>query len=151
MPRPTSDQVSAAAAVAGVCATLVGAIFVYLQIGQANIALVANNSYMINRDINDAFDRILVAEDESKQSKNDQDAAKIASTLKREALKLDALFESAEALKNNGGLSQESWKAMLMNYCPFGSKTNYKFADVDLDGLKDACTRDPQLWRDNPR
>ena len=148
---PTLEEIAAYGSAGCAVATLLGAVLVYKQIGLTSVGYFASNAYLINKDLDESADRMLVAEDEGKEARSDDDRAKASHMLSREARKFDALFESADALQADHGLSRESWAAVLSNYCPFGDQSGYKFADVSLSALKAACSRDPDLWQARPR
>jgi hypothetical protein len=143
------DKDTAAITVAGVgsAATAVAAVFVWWQVWSASDALHANNAYLVQKDLLEAYDRVLEAEDQIAP----QNSSEAKAALKRRAIHLDTMIEIVDALQANGGIAPDSWKQILKNMCPNFEKVTYRFGDVQLPAAKAACDRDFKFWKDQPK
>lgn len=132
----------------GAAATGLGALFIWLQISAAETTLYSSNSYTVQKDVIEASDRVLEAQDQIlTQGKTPISVAK----LKRQAMRLDSLVEAVQALRNNGGIKTKTWGTILGWICPSLSATSYKLGDTDLSSIRDACNGDRDLWRGKPQ
>lgn len=142
---PAADEWTAIGTGAGVVVTAVGAALVWWQISAASSALYGTNSYAVHKDIIDAYDHVLDAEDQIDQ-KTGQDSA-LKATLKRQIIRLDSLIETADGLHNNKGLSDDSWKHVLSSICPGFEKDKYKIKETDIPAVQSACENGKPLWK----
>jgi hypothetical protein len=67
--------------------------------------------------------------------------------LNRQVIRLDTLIETAEGLRNNDGLSADSWKHILHSMCPSFEKASYKVGGSDVPAAKTACANGQNLWK----
>ncbi len=146
---PTSDAWTAIATAFGALATAVGAGFVYWQISSASSALYGTNSYAVHKDLIDAYDHVLETEDQISQ-KDGQDPA-LKAALKRQVIRLDTIIETAEGLRNNDGVSAESWKHILSSMCPNFETIKYKIGGFDLRAAQTACENGKTFWKVQPK
>ncbi len=140
---------TAIATAAGAGATAVGAGFVFWQIWSASDALYGTNSYAVHKDLIDAYDHVLETADQISQKDGPDLALKAA--LKRQVIRLDTIIETAEGLRNNNGLSAESWKQILSTICPNFEKVNYKIGGADMPATQAACERANAFWKAQPK
>jgi hypothetical protein len=61
------------------------------------------------------------------------------------------LIETVQALRNNNGITEETWAHILRGICPTFDRASYKFAEINLDATRDACTQNVNLWRMAPK
>jgi hypothetical protein len=144
-----SAALGALAACAGAVAAWAGVYVVNHQIGAATSALHANNSYLVHKDIVDAYDRLLAAKDEVKFG--DSKDAKSQEALTRAALKFDGLIETAEALRNNDGITSDTWQSILVGLCPSLTKSSGDALTANLSASTRACSRYAALWQNVPK
>jgi hypothetical protein len=144
---PAGDAWTAVGAIAtavGVIVTGVGALAVWWQISDAKSALYGTNSYALHKDLIDAYDHVLEARDKLEAS---PDAALNNASLKRQIRRFDALIETAEGLHNNAGLSEDSWKQILVSMCAAYERDNYQISKIDVPAVRRACESGQNLWR----
>jgi hypothetical protein len=143
-----TDIGTAAGTAVGAIATAVTAVIIYLQVSSAGTALYGSNSYAVQKDLIDAADHISEVQDTiAQQGKTEPQK----SQLKRSVIKYDSLFEAAEALHNNGGISDQTWDHLLKIMCANFYKLSYRFEDTDLPATKAACENGKAKWQDVPR
>jgi hypothetical protein len=130
----------------GVLAATGGAFFVYWQIRDANKTLFITNSYTVQKDILDAADQLSEAIDEVTNPANGSNAASLLNNEKRQATKLDGLIDTVHAVRNNNGISNDTWEHILRRMCP-AFDPDYKAAGVLMSSVRSACTEDPKIWQ----
>ncbi len=137
----------AIATAVGAIATAIATYFLLQQLTSATNSLYIGNSYTVQKDIAEGYDRISNAQDQIIYQDDDRSHAKaLASVLKRQVIGFDTLFEAVHGLRNNGGLSTETWQSILQRNCPiFGPQ--YNLGGTSTPAIKDACEGGKMLWR----
>jgi hypothetical protein len=143
-----SPEYSALFAGLGTGATAFGAFFVWLQISSAATTLYSSNSYTVQKDVIEASDKVSEVQD---QILTQGKTPILAANLKRQAIRLDSLIEAVQALRNNDGIKNETWRTILGWICPSFSAGSYKLGDADLSSIRDACNANRNLWRGRPQ
>jgi hypothetical protein len=142
---PAADAWVAIATGVGALATAGGAIGVYWQISSASSALYGTNSYAVHKDLIDAYEHVLETQDQI-SLKDGQDPA-LKPALRRQVIRLDSIIETAEGLRNNDGISADSWKHILSSICPNFEAMKYKIGDFPMPAAQTACENGKPLWK----
>jgi hypothetical protein len=108
----------------------------------------AINTYAVQKDLIDAFEHIIAVEDQLIQQGKSES---LKSELRRSVEKYDSLFEAIETLRNNDGISEQTWLHLLKLECPNFEKMSYSVGDTPLPATKFACVSTQTKWREPPR
>jgi hypothetical protein len=134
----------------GVLATLAGAVIIVYQIKDARKALLSANAYMIEKDLIDALDRMhdLVAKRGESPNGVGAESRAAQADLDRAASHLDNVIEATSGLKNNGGISDETWGFFLRAVCRPLDQISYRIGSTSMAATREACNAKKTLWED---
>jgi hypothetical protein len=133
---------------AGALATALGAGFVWWQVSSAAASLYASNSYAVQKDLIEAFVQVIHGLDDLQPTSSGvTDQSELRAALKRDVIYFDTLVESIHGLRNNGGISVDTWKHILGNICKNFDATAYVIKNVPLPATKSACQESPTFWK----
>ena len=119
-----------------VLVTALAAGFVVWQIHDAKKALYLQNEYTLHKDLNEAMEQILRAEDQNIPQEG----------LQRLAIHFDNVIETAQGIKDRDGIENATWADILRSMCPTLDRHTYRFAAIDMPAVKDACMRGWRVW-----
>jgi hypothetical protein len=143
--------IGALATAVGAIATAITVYLLWQQLSVAAATLYSTNSYTVQKDLAQAYDRVSEAQDRLIQQGADRSqAAALGAALKRQVIQLDTLLQAVHALRNNGGISLDTWTSILRRTCPLFDASGYRLGDTPVPASKDACTDGRRLWKENP-
>jgi uncharacterized protein HemX len=148
-----SSAVSAAAACLALVAAIVGGLFVYWQIQLANrqLSIAQDNLYSTNqyKAQKDLFTQVFAMLSALQNERANPGNASAHEATLRQAQIFDAYMKAVDALHNNRGLSDSTWKTVVTTYCPQISDYEYKVGNESLGATKEICEdkKNKPLWK----